>query len=98
MKKMSYLMLSGLIVTSFLTVNCQKSPSKRGIKSRSGLEDIKIDVKPGENKATNIDRSADPRNQSASQTATTAEQAAEKAKMQVCTDDTAQKDSELKKT
>lgn len=72
MKKMSYLMLSGLIATSFLTVNCQKSPSKRGIKSKVGLENLNITGKP-DNKATATDDKAT---------------AADKAKLQACTDAT----------
>ncbi len=65
-------MLSGLIATSFLTVNCQKSPSKRGIKSKVGLEKIDLNAKP-DNKATATDNKAT---------------AADKAKLQACTDAT----------
>lgn len=72
MNKMSYLMLSSLIATSFLTVNCQKSPSKRGIKSKTALENINVTGKP-DNKATATDNQAT---------------AAEKAKLQACTEAT----------
>ena len=76
MNKMSYLMLSGLIATSFLTVNCQKSPSKRGIKSKTSLENIDLTGKP-DNKATATDSKA-----------TAADKKNETAKLQACTDET----------
>ena len=90
MKKMSYLMLSGLIATSFLTVNCQKSPSKRGIKSKTGIEDIQIDVKAGEKSVS--PEAAKNTTRTASETATTAgqdtEKSDEKVIAQVCSDAT----------
>ena len=76
MNKMSYLMLSGLIATSFLTVNCQKSPSKRGIKSKVGLEKLDLNAKP-DNKAIATDGKA-----------AAADKKNEAAKLQVCTDTT----------
>ena len=69
-------MLSGLIATSFLTVNCQKSPSKRGIKSKVGLEKLDLNAKP-DNKATATDGKA-----------AAADKKNEAAKLQVCTDTT----------
>ncbi len=82
MNKMSYLMLSGLIATSFLTVNCQKSPSKRGIKSKTSLENLDLTGKP-DNKATAVDKKNDTAN--------------ETAKLQACTDATKAAIIDLKK-